>query len=190
MQQLVIPDHQFFTPWRIPSTAAFPQPFAFPQHVTDKLCLYSVRKAIYSGVKHSHRTEQWSIEQRKGTRHVLHTIITFLSSSHPCFLARGATRVSPWLKAELTRAAFSCSMSCTSYTSQNHWLGDVGKGLCSSSSPQLKQTPTKKPNTGFVSCQASKSHFLNQTDIGEGGKYKIPRPVAHNIPDLRWVYSY
>lgn len=49
------------------------------------------------------------------------------------------------------------------YSLHNHWLGEVGRGLCSSSSPQLKQTPKEKPSNCFVPCQASKCHLFKSS---------------------------
>lgn len=116
--------------------------------------------------------------------------MTLLSSSHPsASLPLGmVNRVSPWLKAELTRAAFPCSMKpCSILHLADHCLGEAGRGLCSSSSPQLKLSQ-RSQKTALCHIRPQNPIFLNQADMGEDGKYKMPSSVAHNMPDLSWVY--
>lgn len=74
------------------------------------------------------------------------------------------------------------------YTLQNHWLGEAGRGLCSSFTPNWNKLPQRSQTTALCHGRPQNPTFLNQADRGEDGKYKIPHLVAHNIPDLRWVY--
>lgn len=146
MQQLIIPDHQFFTPWRIPTTADF----HFP--TTLQISCASVLTEKSNLLWHQAQAQDWTMKcwakeiHQASSTHDYH----IPQQQHPAAsLPLGmATWVSPWLEAELTRAAFCCSMKpCSILHLAGHWWG--WKGLCSSSSPQ---THTEKPKNCFVSC--------------------------------------
>lgn len=152
MQQLIIPDHQFFTPWTIPTIADF----HFP--TTLQISCASVLTEKSNLLCHQAQAQDWTMKcwakeiHQASSTHNYH----IPSASLPLGMA---TWVSPWLEAELTRAAFCCSMKpCSILHLAGHWWGWKGP-------LQLIQPPDSHREAKKLLCVMSHLHPSFQTKL-------------------------